>query len=147
MAYKQVYMFTIFLVFLCYLQKGYGLKCYVCNSNTNAQCADNNPEKIPDTLIEDCPSKTSDGVAYSLCRKIKQTIEFEVNGLPANTRIIRSCGWDDTSYKNKCYQRSGYGGRQEVCSCEGDNCNSSTNLKAFSFVSLVTVFLSLKMFL
>lgn len=45
--------------------------------------------------------------------------------VPIDTRIIRICGWDDSSYKGKCYHRSGFGGRQEVCSCETDNCNGA----------------------
>lgn len=47
--------------------------------------------------------------------------------VPANTRTIRSCGWDESNYKGKCYQRGGFGGRQEVCSCTSDFCNGATN--------------------
>ncbi len=56
--------------------------------------------------------------------------------VPPDTRIIRGCGSEDSSYRNKCYQRSGFGGRQEVCACDQDNCNSSTALKS----SLIGVF-------
>lgn len=48
--------------------------------------------------------------------------------VPIDTRIIRGCGWDDSSFKGKCYQRSGFGGRQEVCACESDNCNGAPSL-------------------
>lgn len=58
--------------------------------------------------------------------------------MPADTRIIRGCGWDDSTYKNKCYQRSGFGGRQEVCSCDHDNCNGSSVLKS-SFVGVLAL--------
>ncbi|KZC08920.1 hypothetical protein WN55_00311 [Dufourea novaeangliae] len=61
-----------------------------------------------------------------MCRKITQVIEFSVNGLPADTRVIRGCGWQEESYKGKCYQRGGFGGRQEVCSCLSDYCNVAT---------------------
>lgn len=47
-----------------------------------------------------------------------------------DSRVIRGCGWDDSNYKNQCYQRAGFGGRQEVCACETDNCNSSVSLKS-----------------
>lgn len=63
--------------------------------------------------------------------------------MPADTRIIRGCGWDDSTYKNKCYQRSGFGGRQEVCACSDDNCNGSTTLKT----SAVAIGLSVVMFI
>lgn len=43
-----------------------------------------------------------------------------------DTRIIRSCGWDDSSYFQNCYQRSGFGGRQEVCTCATDFCNGAS---------------------
>ncbi|KOC65615.1 hypothetical protein WH47_01650 [Habropoda laboriosa] len=61
-----------------------------------------------------------------MCRKITQVIEFSVNGLPPDTRVIRGCGWYESNYKGKCYQRSGFGGRQEVCSCLTDYCNTAT---------------------
>lgn len=57
---------------------------------------------------------------------------FEYNNLvPANTRIIRSCGYDKRNYVNSCYKRHGFGGRQVVCSCDDkDNCNSSNTLQS-----------------
>ncbi|XP_032668599.1 uncharacterized protein LOC116842888 isoform X1 [Odontomachus brunneus] len=95
------------------------MQCYQCNSRNNSQCADNKP---PDTMKIDC-SDLKDGSKYTMCRKITQVIEFSVNGLPPDTRVIRGCGWDESNYKGKCYQRSGFGGRQEVCSCLTDYCN------------------------
>lgn len=57
-------------------------------------------------------------------------------------RTIRGCGTDDPA-TNTCYQKAGFGGRQYVCSCDKDNCNSGTNLKvalatlsSFAFVAL-----------
>ncbi|KAL6433799.1 hypothetical protein ACFW04_005794 [Cataglyphis niger] len=98
------------------------IQCYQCNSRNNSQCADLIP---PDTMKMDC-SDLRDGAKYTMCRKITQVIEFSVNGLPPNTRVIRGCGWDESNYKGKCYQRSGFGGRQEVCSCLNDYCNAAT---------------------
>ncbi|NP_001135841.1 uncharacterized protein LOC100216354 precursor [Nasonia vitripennis] len=99
------------------------LRCYECNSHIDSRCSETNP---PDALKKDC-SEHVEGAKYTMCRKITQVIEFSVNGLPANTRVIRSCGWDESNYKGKCYQRGGFGGRQEVCSCTSDFCNGATN--------------------
>lgn len=57
--------------------------------------------------------------------------------VPADTRIIRGCGWDDSNHKNKCYQRSGFGGRQEVCACESDNCNAAGGLRSWPLLLAV----------
>lgn len=51
--------------------------------------------------------------------------------VPANTRIIRSCGYDSRSYSGQCYKRHGFGGRQVVCACENsDHCNHSNTLQS-----------------
>lgn len=48
--------------------------------------------------------------------------------VPPETRVIRTCGYDESNYKGRCYQRGGFGGRQEVCSCLTDKCNSATTV-------------------
>uniref|UniRef100_A0A8D8ZL98 Protein sleepless n=1 Tax=Cacopsylla melanoneura TaxID=428564 RepID=A0A8D8ZL98_9HEMI len=123
------------LIAIATFKIGDALTCYECNSHNNTQCASEIP---PDSLKKDCNEHTG-GSKYTLCRKIMQTIEFEVNGLPPDTRIIRSCAWDDSSYKNKCYQRSGFGGRQEVCSCSTDLCNGSPNISPLFTIPLLAV--------
>lgn len=63
-------------------------------------------------------------------------------------RVIRSCGWIDSKYTNNCYHKSGYGGRQDVCSCTSDYCNGSTTITSSTvtaticilMVSLITYF-------
>ncbi|XP_063243333.1 uncharacterized protein LOC134542759 isoform X2 [Bacillus rossius redtenbacheri] len=95
--------------------------CYECNSHNDSRCAD---EMLPETLKRDC-SDHSKGVQYTMCRKIVQNIDFEVNGNQPDSRVIRGCGFDESSYKGRCYQRSGFGGRQEVCSCLEDYCNGA----------------------
>lgn len=51
--------------------------------------------------------------------------------MPANTRVIRGCGYDARNYQNACYKRHGFGGRQVVCACEnGDHCNHSSTMKS-----------------
>lgn len=97
------------------------MQCYLCNSHNDSRCEDDHP---PDALKKDC-SDLKDGAKYTMCRKITQVIEFSVNGLPADKRVIRGCGWDESNHKGKCYQRSGFGGRQEVCSCLTDYCNAA----------------------
>ncbi|XP_019699979.1 uncharacterized protein LOC105189670 isoform X2 [Harpegnathos saltator] len=113
------------------------MQCYQCNSRNNSQCADLKP---PDTMKIDC-SDLKDGAKYTMCRKITQVIEFSVNGLPPDTRVIRGCGWDESNYKGKCYQRSGFGGRQEVCSCLTDYCNAAMpgTLPTRSFILLCSL--------
>lgn len=59
---------------------------------------------------------------------IELTILFPT--VPPDTRTIRSCGFEAGNYANRCYQRSGFGGRQEVCACEGELCNSAVKLRA-----------------
>ncbi|XP_015591732.1 uncharacterized protein LOC107266095 [Cephus cinctus] len=129
----------ILLVATCLL--GYfgtnALHCYECNSHNNSQCAEN---ILPDALKKDCVEHV-EGAKYTMCRKIVQVIEFSVNGLPANTRVIRSCGWDETAYKGRCYQRGGFGGRQEVCSCTTDYCNAATTSIPTSWTLMILSFL------
>lgn len=115
------------------------MQCYLCNSHNDSRCADELP---PDALKKDC-SDLKDGAKYTMCRKITQVIEFSVNGLPADTRVIRGCGWAESNYNGKCYQRSGFGGRQEVCSCLTDYCNAATpNVLPPKFLILSSVLCS-----
>lgn len=69
--------------------------------------------------------------------------------MPADTRIVRSCGYDkrsDESDQNQCYKRHGFGGRQIVCSCNnGDYCNNSNILKNTSV--FLTIFGAIAMLL
>lgn len=60
--------------------------------------------------------------------------------VPPDTRVIRSCGWDDSQYKNRCYHRSGFGGRQEVCACEEDLCNGSNNVQFNALTLILTIY-------
>lgn len=53
--------------------------------------------------------------------------------------MIRSCGWEESTYKGKCYQRSGFGGRQEVCSCLTDFCNGASSMHVAGTVVLTAL--------
>lgn len=124
----------VILIFATF-EIGDGLHCYECNSYTNSECAKEIP---PPELKKDCndhPGPTN----YTMCRKIAQSIEFEVNGLTPDHRIIRSCAWDDSNYKDKCYQRSGFGGRQEVCSCSTNLCNGSNKISSLMTVPVLII--------
>lgn len=116
------------------VQQGSAIQCFVCNSHKDANC---NLDIPPDNLLKDCRQEYSSreqGLSV-FCRKISQVIEFAVNGLPPDTRVIRTCGFlNQTSY-NYCYSRAGFGGRQVVCSCDQDRCNGSGALNT-SFLTL-----------
>lgn len=57
--------------------------------------------------------------------------------VPPDTRVIRSCAYEPQDLE-KCYQRSGFGGRQEVCACRGELCNNSNTNKLNIGVLFVT---------
>ncbi|KAI5637821.1 hypothetical protein NE865_09476 [Phthorimaea operculella] len=113
---------TLCFLVLCGLFRfGATIMCYECNSATNTFCSQ---KVLPESLKRNC-SEHDRGVTHTLCRKIVQQVEHEINGQMPASRVIRSCGWDDTKYKGACYHRSGYGGKQEVCSCTTDFCNGA----------------------
>ncbi|EDW78036.1 UPAR/Ly6 domain-containing protein crok [Drosophila tropicalis] len=129
------------LILAVAVQQGEAIKCFVCNSHKDANCALDIP---PDNLLKDCQedySTRGKGIP-SYCRKITQIIEFSVNSLPPDSRVIRTCGFQNQTSTNYCYQRAGFGGRQVVCSCDTDNCNGAGALQA-STMGLVTLLAAL----
>ncbi|XP_059054873.1 uncharacterized protein LOC131848930 [Achroia grisella] len=122
------------LILSGFFHYGTTIMCYECNSATNSHCSET---QLPDSLKRNC-SEHGRGVSHTLCRKIVQHVEYGINGQLPSSRVIRSCGWDETKYKGTCYHRSGYGGRQEVCSCTEDFCNSSEKTKARLYLLLPT---------
>lgn len=63
---------------------------------------------------------------YVLLLSLSTTLSLVFVTVPSDhNRIIRSCGWDASNYNNKCYHRSGFGGKQDVCTCATDYCNSA----------------------
>ncbi|XP_072944781.1 uncharacterized protein [Epargyreus clarus] len=120
-----------------FVGNAYAIMCYECNSATNSYCSE---AVLPDSLKRNC-SEHDRGLTHTLCRKIVQHVDYEVNGHLPSSRVIRSCGWDETRYKGACYHRSGYGGRQEVCSCSSDLCNGTGDLVA-SYGLLATLLMT-----
>ncbi|CAG4982199.1 unnamed protein product [Colias eurytheme] len=123
-------------------QYGLAIVCYECNSALNSMCS---AAVLPDSLKRNC-SDLDRGVTHTLCRKIVQHVEHEINGQMPMSRIIRSCGWDESRYKNTCYHRAGYGGRQEVCSCSKDLCNGSAQISSIHGLITTVVFIFISKF-
>ncbi|KAH8409550.1 hypothetical protein KR222_008398 [Zaprionus bogoriensis] len=148
------------LILAIAVQQGVAIKCFVCNSHKDANCALDIP---PDNLLKDCQEEYSTrgkGIP-NYCRKITQIIEFSVNSrkccnemysmyvynaflsphhlpiVPPDSRVIRTCGFQNQTSTNYCYQRAGFGGRQVVCSCDTDNCNGATALSGISTFGLI----------
>ncbi|KAK0171230.1 hypothetical protein PV328_008981 [Microctonus aethiopoides] len=119
----QIFLVIFSILIIVNYSSAEALECFVCNSYSDSRCADKEPNKA---LIQKCDMLSSGGTKYTMCRKTVQTIEFGVNGLPPETRVIRTCGYDESNYKGRCYQRGGFGGRQEVCSCLTNHCNAAT---------------------
>jgi len=114
------------------------ISCYVCNSREDPEC-DTNPADTARNYLKDC-KELKDGAKFDRCRKINQWVDFEVDGLKPHKRVIRSCGWNQTN-ERYCYYRAGFGGRQEVCTCNVDQCNgaSYTGLTTFTLLSTVCI--------
>lgn len=79
--------------------------CYECNSATNSICLE---AKLPDNLKRNC-SDHDRGVTHTLCRKIVQHVDYGVNGRLPESRVIRSCGWDESKFKVSKLDRYSYG--------------------------------------
>jgi hypothetical protein len=89
-----------------------------------------------DKYTKDCAEVTEaeggsvQGSTFVICRKIITWIDFQVNNNTATERIVRKCGHITSKYDNDCYYRGGFGGRQRVCSCTTDKCNSGFTFQA-----------------
>uniref|UniRef100_A0A336MDL6 CSON014534 protein n=1 Tax=Culicoides sonorensis TaxID=179676 RepID=A0A336MDL6_CULSO len=132
----------VFLIVLVQQASAAQLSCYICTSYNETRCKD---DVLPDEFKKNCGTfKHPDGQyrEYSICRKIVQTIEFAVNGLEPETRVIRSCGWDNSTYQGRCYQRAGFGGRQEVCGCFDNYCNGANSHSLVFGVTILSVVLA-----
>jgi hypothetical protein len=55
---------------------GLAISCYECNSHNDTRCKQ---DDLPDELKRECVPDSRQEI-YTLCRKIVQHIDFEVNG-------------------------------------------------------------------
>lgn len=105
------------------------ISCYKCNSKDNPGC-DSSP--VDPKYKQDC-RELKEGTKYDRCRKVSQWVDKEMEGLKPNSRIIRDCGFNQGSDERECYYRAGFGGRQQVCSCQNENCNGASQLGSTMF--------------
>ncbi|GAB6018687.1 hypothetical protein CHUAL_000363 [Chamberlinius hualienensis] len=108
------------------------IRCYQCNSITDAGC-----DLLPvnNKYIKDC-SELKDGSRYDRCRKIEQWVDIEVEGQKPIHRIARTCGMPQGDDERDCYYRAGFGGRQQVCSCQEPECNAATKLNSINIFAI-----------
>jgi len=69
--------------------------------------------------------------------------------VPPDSRVIRTCAYQNQTSTNYCYQRAGFGGRQVVCSCDTDNCNGAGAMgaSALGVAAMVGILLSARQYL
>lgn len=108
------------LLTVVYLPTALGaIECYVCNSKDTPECVD----KPDASHLKNC-SEMEKGSMYTACRKMDINVDFPVNGLPEQKRVVRQCavvGEPD----RPCYYKAGFGGRVNVCHCFDNKCNGA----------------------
>jgi len=117
---------TTAIVFFMNIPSGQSIHCWDCNSAYDPRC--NDPFDNHSIALVDCNQLSYPHLEVkvaTLCRKTMQ----KVNG---KERVIRSCGWLNSSHEdsgNSCFQRTG---SAEVfvthCTCSTDGCNTATTL-------------------
>jgi len=134
------------IIISCCILGSSALKCYICNSVDNSTGCGHGKEVSRD-FLQECGEPPVQGQKYDMCRKIVTMIEFNVNNNTANERITRKCGYMTSKYDEECYYRGGFGGRQRVCSCKKDECNSASGLSIGFATILSTTFVWLAKFM
>lgn len=151
-------LYSTFIVLLCGVSLAYSLQCYVCSSedkevSAEKPCGIGKPHASYMMNCTDAPKtlggQLEPGKQWSLCRKIVTWVDYDINDSGKTVeRVLRKCGYDNEKHSETCFYRGGLGGRQRVCSCKGDNCNSApktsmnliTMLGVFIPVFIVTLF-------
>ena len=112
-----------------------GLKCYQCNSKTDADCMDpvveGEPPAVKASLAKyllDCPQ--IDGVDATLCRKVDQYVRGEAS-------VIRACATRE--YKNECYKTVLEEYNTLSCTCKDEGCNGARDTAAASLAATVVM--------
>ncbi|EFX70861.1 uncharacterized protein LOC124201155 [Daphnia pulex] len=122
------------LFFFATLHSANCLHCWDCNSAYDPRCGD--PFDNHSIAMVDCSQMSYPHLSVkeaTLCRKTTQS----VNG---NVRVVRSCGWLNSSNEDdgkSCFKRSG---SQDVflthCTCSGDGCNGSPSLMPTALLTI-----------
>jgi len=119
---------------ICVIPSVLSLKCYICNNKDHGNDECGHGKDVNKKYIKECSDQDNEGgqhhVEYKTCRKIVTWIDFDVNNNTATERIVRKCGYIESKYDQTCYYRGGFGGRQQVCSCQEDDCNSGFTFRA-----------------
>ena len=109
------------------------IRCHVCNSNpriNGTACLEPS-----NATLQECP-EGSNG-----CWRIDQHVDYTQNQsdplLTAHHYIIRQCARYGDPNK-PCYLKAGFGGRQSVCFCQEDGCNSAHGLGSSLFGTVVS---------
>ncbi|XP_027205252.2 crooked [Dermatophagoides pteronyssinus] len=143
--YSNILLMISILIFSFQISNVFGIKCWVCHSDSDPKCADpfdNNTLPIKDcrevkrthlfedetpyeTLIRQDNKKQPELKQATMCRKIRQKIH-------GNWRTIRDCAFlgspgEGTGNEHNCLYRKGtYDIYLEYCTCNSkDGCNSS----------------------
>ncbi|CAG7837516.1 unnamed protein product [Allacma fusca] len=147
------------LALICCVSFATSLHCYVCNSEDAAKeskkCGTS--KDVDEHYKVDCSKadakyggdKTIGN--WTVCRKIVTWVDYSLNENDTSgsvERVMRKCGYNEEKHADACFYRGGLGGRQRVCSCKEDGCNSApktsmtiiTLLGAFIPVFIVTLF-------
>lgn len=95
-----------------------GIECYDCNSKDHPDCIDN-----PAPYLVNC-SESHKGSKHTACRKMDINVDFPVNGLPEQKRVVRQCAIEGEPDR-PCYYKAGFGGRVNVCHCFENGCNGA----------------------
>ncbi|CAO1320530.1 unnamed protein product [Diamesa serratosioi] len=132
------------LLVLLFVQQGYSIQCYSCNSHKDANCSD---VTQLEQFIVDCSTVASPilNKTSTFCRKMLQTIDFKQNGLETGPRVLRSCGFIAAEPKNQCIRRVNSGIVTKTCDCDDkDNCNSANSIKSTGLVLTAVLLLVFK---
>ncbi|CAG7830251.1 unnamed protein product [Allacma fusca] len=151
--------YSALVALVCCVSFATSLECYVCSSaeasKESKKCGSG--KDVDDQYKIDCSKadakyggdKTVGN--WTVCRKIITWVDYNLNEndtAGSDERILRKCGYNEEKHADGCFYRGGLGGRQRVCSCKTDNCNSApktsmtivTLLGAFIPVFIVTLF-------
>lgn len=138
---------AILLVFSTFVSKNQAIRCYVCNSESQPDCAD---AKVPEKYNMECspatalpldnsslsdsnePPRVPDNANFTFCRKTYVTIPYQDNTnntREGTTRMTRSCGFYHCGpVKDSCKRSAAYSGiKIRSCVCSRDGCNAASN--------------------